>query len=411
MGAVSRIVFCWELGSNLGHLSRLLPLALALRKRGHEVLVAARDIALATEVLASSGVPFVQAPRIGEALPEERHPVGYADMLLLQGWGSPTELWGGVQAWGNVLRLARASVVIADYSPAALLTARIMKLPSAVLGTGFEIPPLEDPLPAFPGVAALDATTEKGGAETRVLATANEVLKAYGAQPLEALWELFQTAGRWLTTFAELDQYGARAQETYVGPIGGLDRAQPVSWPDGSGKRVLAYLRPSTPALRKIVRVLASRPELAVICAVPGATAESLQLPSRAGFQFFSRPVSFPSLLPQASLFVSYGPAASVTQTLLKGVPQLIAPAHVEAQMTAVRVTAFGAGLALRGDASEKGIGDALTRVLSDARFKVRALDFAARYREFDPARAVGRLATEIETLIAGGTRQSAAAG
>jgi len=375
------------------------------------VLIAARDIALATEVLASSGVPFVQAPRIGEALPDDRHPAGYADMLLLQGWGSATELWGAVQAWGNLLRLARASAVIADYSPAALLTARIMKLPSAVLGTGFELPPLEDPLPAFPGAAARGATSEIGVAETRVVATANEVLKAYGAQPLEALRELFQTAGRWLTTFAELDQYGARAQETYVGPIGSLDRAQPASWPDGSGQRLLAYLRPSTPGLRKIAKVLASRSELAVICAVPGVTAEFLQLPSRAGFQFFSRPVSFRSLLPQASLFVSYGPAASVTQTLLKGVPQLIAPAHVESQMTAVRVTALGAGLALRGEASEEGIGEALTRVLSDARFKVRALEFAVRYREFDPDRAVDRLATEIETLIAGEIRKSAAVG
>lgn len=411
VGAVSRMVFCWELGSNFGHLSRLLPLALALRKRGHEVLVAVRDIALAAEVLASSGVPFVQAPRIGETLPEERHPVGYADMLLLQGWGSSTELWGAVQAWGNLLRLARASLVIADYSPVALLTARIMKLPSAVLGTGFEIPPLEDPLPAFPGVAALAGTSAIGVAETRVVATANEVLKAYGAQPLEALRELFQAADRWLTTFAELDQYGARAQETYVGPIGSLDRAQPASWPDGSGHRVLAYLRPNMPGLRKIVSVLASRSDWAVICAVPGVTAESLHLASRAGFQFFSSPVSFPSLLPQTSLFVSYGPAASVTQTLLRGVPQLVVPAHVEAQMTAVRILAMGAGLVLRGDPTQEAITGALTRVLSDPRYKVRAMQFAARYREFDPAQAVGQLATAIETLAFGRRAQSAAAG
>jgi UDP:flavonoid glycosyltransferase YjiC (YdhE family) len=405
---VSRIVFCWELGSNLGHLSRLLPLALELRGRGHEILVAVRDVTLATELLAPSGLPFVQAPRTADAPQDGRHPASYADMLLLQGWGNSAGLWGAVQAWGNLLRLAGASAVVIDYSPAALLTARIMNLPSAVLGTGFELPPLEIPLPAFPGAAV--AAAEFEATEIRVLASANEVLKAYGGRRLEALRDLFQTERRWLTTFAELDQYGARAAETYVGPIGSVDRAEPASWPDGFSHRVLAYLRPNTPGLKEILTALASRSDAAAICVAPGLSAESLGLPSRAGFQLFSRPVRFPSLLSDASLFVSYGPAASVTHALLKGIPQLIAPAHVEAQMTAVRVLAMGAGLTLRREPTLEGIQGALARMLSDARFKVRALEFAARHRDFDAARTVARLVTDIEALAAGACPRSAVA-
>lgn len=407
---MSRVVLCWELGSNLGHLSRLLPLALELRKRGHEVIVAVRDVGLATEVLAPSGIPFVQAPRIPEAL-EERYPASYADILLLQGWGNSAGLWGAVQAWGNLLRLARASAVVIDYAPAALIAARIMNLPSGVLGTGFELPPLEVPLPAFPGAATISEKAEIAAVEAQVLACANEVLKAYGAPQLNALRELFQTERRWLTTFAELDQYWPRPGETYIGPIGRLERTQPASWPDSFPKRVLAYLRPNTLGLSEIVKVLASRSELAVVCAVPGSSAEALKLQGRAGFQFFSRPVSLAPLLSQASLFVSYGPAASVTQALLKGVPQLIAPVHVEAQMTAVRVVAMGAGLLLRGDATEERIGGAVTRILGDPRFKSRAVEFATRHRDFDPAHTVGRLANDIETLVADECHKSAATG
>jgi UDP:flavonoid glycosyltransferase YjiC (YdhE family) len=175
--------------------------------------------------------------------------------------------------------------------------------------------------------------------------------------------------------------------------------------------RVLAYLRPSTPGLHEILEVLACEREVAAICAVPGLASESQRLPERAGFQLFSRPVSFSSLLSQASLFISYGPAASVTQALLKGVPQLIAPAHVEAQMTAVRVLAMGAGLVLRKDLSKEGVRDSLTRVLRVPGFKIRALDFAQRYQEFNPAHAVDRVVTDIEALAAGQYRQSAAAG
>jgi len=330
-------------------------------------------------------------------------------MLFLQGWANSTELWGAVQAWGNLLRLARAAAVVADYSPTALLAARIMNLPATVLGTGFEVPPPENPLPSFPGVS--DRSPHAMAAEPRVLACANEVLKAHGAQPLEALRDLFQTERRWLTTFAELDQYGARAGEAYIGPINRLEGAKSVSWPEGFRYRVLAYLRPNTPGLKEILSVLASRAEVAVICAVPGLSADSLALRSRAGFQLFSCAVSFPAVLPEANLMVSYGPAASVTQALLKGVPQLIAPVHVEAQMTAVRVLAMGAGLVLRDDPAPVGINGAITRVLSDPRFKVRALEFAARHSEFDPARAVCILATEIETVVAGGCSRTAAAG
>lgn len=47
-----RILLTWEMGSNLGHLSRLLPLAQRLKRRGHDVLIAARDPDVAVRTLA-----------------------------------------------------------------------------------------------------------------------------------------------------------------------------------------------------------------------------------------------------------------------------------------------------------------------------------------------------------------------
>jgi multidrug efflux pump subunit AcrA (membrane-fusion protein) len=60
---VSRILLTWEMGSNLGHLSRLLPLARELKARGHRVLVAARDVALAASVLGPAGIRSGEAAR------------------------------------------------------------------------------------------------------------------------------------------------------------------------------------------------------------------------------------------------------------------------------------------------------------------------------------------------------------
>lgn len=407
---MSRVLLGWELGSNLGHLSRLLPLGVKLRDRGHDVLVAVRDVSLATEVLAPAGIRFVQAPRIAES-PESstRRSVSFADLLLLNGWDNPTALWGLVQAWGNVLRLFTPSVLVLDYAPAVLVAARILALPCALLGTGFELAPLETPLPAFPGIAGT-ARAGVAAAETRAVHNVNGVLEAYGASPLAALKDLFRGERRWLTTFPELDQYGPRPEESYVGPIGALDRSEPVAWPRGFAHRVLAYLRPGIPALPKILRALVARSDTAVICAAPGVPADSVKSLQRPGFEFFSKPVSFPAALREASLFLSYGPAASVTEALLLGIPQLIVPAHVEAQMTAIRVQSMGAGMAIRGGATEEAIGSALQRMLQDRRYKVRALEFARRHRGFDPAATTDRIVSEIEQLAVHDTSRTSAA-
>ena len=145
----------------------------------------------------------------------------------MQGWESTPRLWGLVQAWGNLFRLFRPAVVVLDYAPTALLAARILRLPCALLGTGFELPPLETPLGPFPGFVA--PAENARAADAQALESANRVLEAYQAAPLAALCDLFRTECRWLTTFAELDQYGPRVRGTYVGPIGRVDRGEPVS--------------------------------------------------------------------------------------------------------------------------------------------------------------------------------------
>jgi UDP:flavonoid glycosyltransferase YjiC (YdhE family) len=407
---MGRILLAWELGSNLGHLSRLLPVAQKLKERGHEVLVAGRDLMLATEILAPAGIRFIQSPTVGGGREASPQPQSYADILLLNGWESPPRLWGVVQAWGNLFRLFRPDVVVVDFAPTALLAARILALRCSLLGTGFEMPPLEAPLRAFPGFEGV-ALEKARTADAQALDIANRVLEAYQAPPLAALCDLFRTERRWLTTFAELDQYGPRPEETYVGPIGNIGRGEPVEWTPGYRYRVLAYLRPGMARLPEILRALAGESDAAVVCAAPGISPEISQGLIRPGFQYVPRPVSFRALLPDASVLLSYAPAASVAQSLLEGVPQLMAPMHVEAQMTAVRVAALGAGLILRGRETELQMTATLRRVLDDSRFKDRALEFARRHRSFDPSGACDKIVNEIERLAGADVRERAPPG
>jgi UDP:flavonoid glycosyltransferase YjiC (YdhE family) len=394
---VSRILLTWEMGSNLGHLSRLLPVARELKVRGHRVLVAARDVALAASVLGPAGIPFIQAPLPTVAEKTGAQPASYADLLRAQGWGDSVQLWALVHAWANLWEMFSPEAVVLDHSPTALLTARTAATPCALLATGFELPPAKEPLPAFPGFPGATAANA-AEAEARVLESVNRVLDSLRSPRLLALRELFLVQRRWLTTFAELDHYGARPTEQYIGPIGEVSDGERVEWPSGFSERVFAYLRPTTPGLHPILNALAAC-GAAVVCWAPGVEAELLETLRRPGFVVASRPVHLRSLLTQANLCVSYSPAGTVASSLLHGVPQLLAPQHLEAQLTAHRVECMGAGITLRGPQTEQSVGASLRRLLQRLEFKGRAQSFALRYRGFDPAVAASRIVNEIELI------------
>jgi len=59
---MTRFLFVWELGSDYGHLARLLPVAAALRERGHGVDFVVRDLMGAEKLIAPLGMRVFQAP-------------------------------------------------------------------------------------------------------------------------------------------------------------------------------------------------------------------------------------------------------------------------------------------------------------------------------------------------------------
>jgi UDP:flavonoid glycosyltransferase YjiC (YdhE family) len=391
---MSRIVLTWELGSNLGHLARLLPLAIRLKNRGHSPLLVTRDLGLAAKVFAEAGIPFIQAPVATTVAHPTQQAGSYAEILWNQGWADRPQLWGMVQGWANLFRMFQPAVAVLDHSPTAILAARVTATPAVLIGTGFELPPSENPIPWFAQSEVSEAKILE--AERRVLANANWILDAMTLRPMLALRELFDADRRFLTTFPELDHYGPRLNEKYVGPIGELSGGEHMMWPSPSGCRIFAYLRPGTASNPVILRALTAT-KAAVVCFLPGAPAELVESFSTDHFKIASRPVRLAGLFDSADLCVSYAPSGTVTLALLKGVPQLMMPQHPEAQLTALRVTEMGAGLTMSDTDDESEVTHLLQRLLRESTFKACAGEFAQKYHDFDAARATDLIVEEIE--------------
>ena len=123
-----KILFTWELGGGLGHLTREAPIARALAARGHEVLFAVRDCRVAEAVLGKDGLSFVQAPVpvLVRPVPHmiESYP-GYASVLAAWAFGEVDCLHGLFGAWRHWLAAYRPDAVVCDFSPVAQWSAHL----------------------------------------------------------------------------------------------------------------------------------------------------------------------------------------------------------------------------------------------------------------------------------------------
>jgi UDP:flavonoid glycosyltransferase YjiC (YdhE family) len=237
-------------------------------------------------------------------------------------------------------------------------------------------------------------------AEGAILANVNSVLDACAMPRARSLAQVLESGQCFLTTFAELDHYGARAHGNYVGPINDLGPKQMLTWPHDSQNGIFAYLRPDTPLLSAVLQALAECGRR-VVCYAPGVPGKLCDRIKGPFFAFADRPVHLPALFQKIDLCVSYAPAGFVTSGLLSGIPQLLSPAHAEAQLTAHRVELLGGGLVLRGDQSASSVGKLINTLLQVPRFRDRTRMFSQRYADFDPETAADTITEHIESAAA----------
>src|SRR5574337_1775814 len=103
--SLSKILFAWEFGANLGHLTRDLPLARACRDAGHDIVFAASDLRTAAALLHAERFTLLQAPLLRPIAKRPAPPVNYADMLLHAGYDDGAALAGALGGWRSLMEL------------------------------------------------------------------------------------------------------------------------------------------------------------------------------------------------------------------------------------------------------------------------------------------------------------------
>ena len=336
---MSRILLCWELGGNLGHLMRLLPVARGLRLRGHEVIWALPgNQPQALALVQAEGFAGMLGPAWSTGRRDASLSQTYGQNLLRNGYHHRESLAQHLLAWRGLIQALKPDRLIAEHAPTALLATRATGLPRVAMGTGFSLPPPASPMPGLAPWFSLPPNRLQEH-ETTFLETVNPALAAAGMASLGQVAEIFAETIPCLCTWAEFDHYPARADAAYLGPvIHSAEGCEPL-WPAAGRQNGFVYLRAGHRLFPQLMAAL-ERLGLPVLAFVPDFQGtEGLQ---GAGIRITRRPLDLRELEQHCRFAVTEGGHNTGIQMLLKGIPTLLCPAQLEQAIWSYQLQARG---------------------------------------------------------------------
>jgi MGT family glycosyltransferase len=205
----------------------------------------------------------------------------------------------------------------------------------------------------------------------------NALRTGRGLPPLAHLWDQVHRADRELVMTSAAFDFPATLPERarYVGPV--LDDpvwTAPWTPPAGEGPLVLVALsstfQDQAGCLQRIVDALAGLPVRAVVTTGPALDPAALA-PAPNVSIVESAPHS--QVLAEAAAVVTHGGHGTVVKSLAAGVPLVVMHHGRDQADNAVRVTARGAGVAVKRSADAGTIAAAVRRLLDDPSYRAGA--------------------------------------
>lgn len=398
---MARIVFCWELGSNLGHISQFSNLAQALKDSGHELYFICRELHLAETVFGpGSGLHFLQAPLFPLTIKTSRSPYTYSEILQCNGYANTSALHYMIKAWRSLFQLIQPNLLVCDYAPTALLAAKDLTIPKVEIGTSFSVQALTTPMSCLDSHQNI-SLTQRQKADDIALSAINSALSQESLRPLKAVKDIFADTRQWLLTYPELDSVKERHNVQYMGAI--IPEKRHGTMPNWQSKKektkVFGYLRSAYINLENILSYL-RKSDFEVKLFIAGATAKLIQTYQSAHLEISQSPYNISSAIAHCDFVISHGGSATPLEALLAGKPSLLFPQYGEQAIYARQFEKMHYGLAATANSSEQEIGVLMTTLSQEKRFQQAAEDFAKKYREDTPGSNNKRIGKGLLELL-----------
>lgn len=399
---MAHIVFAWELGGGLGHAGSIKPLAQEAHRRGHRVSLCLRDLVHTDIVLRNIEAPRFQAPVwLHQVHGVPSPPANMAEILMGCGYLNADALRGLVTGWRSLLELLKPDLLVADYSPTAVLAARSLNIPNVTTGFGFFIPPDSTPLPRIRDWEPVQAGRLEH-AETTVLNSINTVFHELQVPPLQRVSQALMGDVPLLLSWPELDPYGRDvlpAGHHWWGPSMLQSGGEPPIWPKGKGANVFAYLKSGHPDHELVLQALVKL-GCRTICYLPEVASGRPPPVVSPLIHYCASPADLALTLQDCELCICHAGNGTVGQALLMGVPTLLLPTQTEQFLVARCVGKSGMGINAAERVRPLDYSALISTMLGETSYRNAARAFAKRHAGFTGARHTQGLVDEFERLL-----------
>jgi UDP:flavonoid glycosyltransferase YjiC (YdhE family) len=395
---MAKIALVWELGADLGHITRLRTIGTALRARGHDPVFILRDISRAHQLLADTGMPWLQTPIwmvpvMG--LPPE---INFTETLLRFGFLHPEELKSMIGAWRQMFALVKPELMIFDHAPTAQLASRGLGIPRIATGNSFACPPRTSPMPPFRFWESPPPSDRLAETEARVVRNANTALASFDMPLLRTVAELFDVERSLVLANAPLDVYDRTDKSALIGPINGVDFGELPQWPHPTMPKGFAYLKPIYGDLNNVLNAMRSSGAQFLIYA-PGAAPALRQQWTSPTMRFSEKP--FKMALMRESCDFAICHAGGMVDVMLKtGRPLLLLPMQMEQLMTSVRAEKLGCAAVHQPGMSADMLKAKLRTVIEDPSMAASAQAYAKTTTEPSASFIVDTFIQACESLL-----------
>lgn len=371
-----RVLICWELGGGSGHLETPGEIARHLLDMGHRVVFATRNLGATRRFSATTHLELVQSPMMWP--PVTHAPaISLADMLLKFGYDRTDELCAVLDAWMHLFKTQTPDLIIAEHSPAAIVSAHICGIPVAIQGNGFFVPPQRTPMPAFFSTDTVDEA-QLARIEVEAVDAINQALARYGSAPLDCLATLFPATTSFLATYPECDHFGERKGVEYYGTPDQRQFGMDPLWPQGQGEKIFVYMHPDYPQFPVMLNQLSSM-EHPVLVVAPGVDHQMVQRLRCPNLRVQDEHVNLDTLTNECRIIICHAAHGTIARVLRHGIAPILTPQFVEQTMLAHRLALAQLAFAAHPDPRRHDYRAMIDAAIHGERHHHNAALFAAR--------------------------------
>ena len=336
------VLIAWEIGGNLGHLGRLLPIATELIASGYRVTFAVPEGAQARQWLQERNWSVVDIPACVNRSNSTQVASCHADWFLQTGFGDILATVNRLALWAKQMSELKPDLILLDYAPFVTYAAHALSIDYFVLGTGFCVPPQFDKPTYFrPWDNAACKTADER--HQKLVDSFAKLRTNFAGDGALSFADLFGPSRIKMCTYAELDHFPNRGDITaYFGATwSDFGDDQSVEFSDRSSDKALCYFNGGEQIYIATLRVL-RKLNFEVIVIAPKLRAEAVAALSEQNLKILTKPMNLEKLFSRADLLVSHGGLGFAARAIALKKKLFLLPMYAEQLLLARRLVDQG---------------------------------------------------------------------